>query len=568
MFHQHPKLVAFRGYIVAVWLVLLAGCNVPEPAPVSSVAQPTNIVATASDAQVTLTWIASSGATSYNVKRAVTNGGPYALIASSSSTTYTDSSVNNGTTYYYVVSALDATGEGIDSAQATATPAAAVAPPAPPTNVAGTSGDSQATLTWTASAGATSYNVKRAAVSGGPYTQIAAPTSTTYNDTALTNGTAYYYVVSAINSLGESANSAEVSVIPSPPPPTTFGTWTNVTPSGVDLTSALCGNGGAMTVQADPAQPSNLYTEFNCQGIWRSTDYGNTWTGPINTGTNGTLVADCVGGISMSPSSTASVPTIYQSCIRGNAIGFWKSVDGGVNWTNYVVTPGGLRQDYNPPVVDPYDENHLLMTAHEFDSVVESFDGGEQWSSVPIASGMLQSIRTGFIFFVNTGNASTTRGTWLWLGEQSGGGVGTWRTANGGTTWTQVDINEHLLGTAQIYQPNNNGVIYMAGAYSTLGWGVLRSMDYGQTWAHVGMTGTLNLVFGTSNFVYSMGPSAPDPLFEVATQPGTGTWVSPNPAASFTSNSSPWQASVVNNGTSNIIVAAMGNGGLWRYIEP
>jgi hypothetical protein len=42
----------------------------------------------------------------------------------------------------------------------------------------------------------------------------------------------------------------------------------------------------ANAVQADPANPSHLYTMFHCQGVWKSTNYGTTWTGPINTGTN------------------------------------------------------------------------------------------------------------------------------------------------------------------------------------------------------------------------------------------------------------------------------------------
>jgi fibronectin type 3 domain-containing protein len=56
--------------------------------------------------------------------------------------------------------------------------------------------------------------VKRAAVSGGPYSVIASPTSTSYTDTGLANGTTYYYVVSAVNSLGESAASSKVSATP------------------------------------------------------------------------------------------------------------------------------------------------------------------------------------------------------------------------------------------------------------------------------------------------------------------------------------------------------------------
>ncbi len=60
-------------------------------------------------------------------------------------------------------------------------------------------------LTWSASSGATSYHVKRATVTGGPYTQVSAPTTASYTDSGLTDGTTYYYVVTAVNSAGESA---------------------------------------------------------------------------------------------------------------------------------------------------------------------------------------------------------------------------------------------------------------------------------------------------------------------------------------------------------------------------
>jgi fibronectin type 3 domain-containing protein len=544
-------------------------------APSVPPAAPANLTATPGNAVVTLTWTASMGATGYNVKRATTDGGPYTQLAAPASNGYTDSSVTNGTAYYYVVSSLNAAGESANSAQASATPNAPSVAPAAPTNLTAAPGDTQVSLAWSASSGATSYNVKRSGTSGGPYTQIAASTSTSYTDTALTNGTTYYYVVSAVNSTGESANSAEVVAVPgvSNPPPPTFGTWINVTPAGVDLTDNLCGNGGTQSVQADPSNPSNLYAEFNCQGIWKSTDYGATWTGPINTRRNAATVSDCVGGITVSPSGRDDPPTMYQGCIGGSGEGFWKSVDGGVNWTNYFVAPGGrTRQDYYAPLVDPYDENHLIMAGHEHDSIVESHDGGRKWSAVPLDIGMLTNGRTGFVFFINTGNAATTRGTWLWIGEQSGGLNGTWRTADSGATWVQVDTNEHPLGAAQIFQPDSNGVVYMAGFSSILGQGVLRSVDYGQTWTHVGLTNNESVVFGTSKNVYAMfgfpaGPGGTfDPSFELAAQPGDGTWVAPGTPAGLTQGAA--QISAVNDGSNNILVGAMWNSGLWRYVEP
>ena len=87
-------------------------------------------------------------------------------------------------------------------------------------------------LSWTASSGATSYNVKRATVSGGPYTTIASPTTTSHTNTGLVNGTTYYYVVSAVNAAGESANSAQVSATPQAPPPTFQAAGTMVKGTG------------------------------------------------------------------------------------------------------------------------------------------------------------------------------------------------------------------------------------------------------------------------------------------------------------------------------------------------
>lgn len=88
--------------------------------------------------------------------------------------------------------------------------------PATPTGLVATAGNAQVTLSWSASSGALTYNVKRSTTNGGPYTTIATGlTSTGYTNTGLTNGTPYYYVVSASNSVGESGNSNQASATPS-----------------------------------------------------------------------------------------------------------------------------------------------------------------------------------------------------------------------------------------------------------------------------------------------------------------------------------------------------------------
>ncbi len=92
--------------------------------------------------------------------------------------------------------------------------------PNTPTNLIATPGNQQVSLTWDAVAGATGYNVKRALVSGGPYTTIAPNIGpNNYTDTGLSNGTHYYYVVSALSGANESGNSNQADATPSAPPP-------------------------------------------------------------------------------------------------------------------------------------------------------------------------------------------------------------------------------------------------------------------------------------------------------------------------------------------------------------
>ena len=187
--------------------------------PVLFPSVPTGLSPIPGNNQVILSWNVSPGATSYKVKRSIVRGGPYTIVASGvTNTTYTDTSVSNGTTYYYVVSAVNLSGESANSTEVQATPA--LLPPSVPTGLLATPGNNQVVLSWDVSTGAASYNVKRATVSGGPYTIVAsAVMNMTYTDTSVSNGTVYYYVVSAVNASGESANSTQVQAQPFLPVP-------------------------------------------------------------------------------------------------------------------------------------------------------------------------------------------------------------------------------------------------------------------------------------------------------------------------------------------------------------
>jgi hypothetical protein len=348
------------------------------------------------------------------------------------------------------------------------------------------------------------------------------------------------------------------------------GTWTDVTPSGVDLVNPLsCDNYGTITMVADPARPSDLFTQFNCQGVWKSVDYGLTWSGPINTGRGG-AGASGAGGIAIARGPDGQPPILYSAGIRGPGLGFWKSSDGGVSWTHYRVTPGGDRQDFYPPVVNPYDPNHLLMAGHHMSLIVQSVDGGRNWSSIAMADGMKQGGGTGSIFFIDTGRAETTKDTWIWTAEGTGGKIGTWRTSDQGRPWTQVDSNEHAHGQMQIYQPDKSGVVFMPALYSNLGAGVLRSTDYGKTWIRVGIEMNQATVFGTPKRVYAMyawacGGCKLDPALQSAPQPGISGWARMSTPPEMTIGAA--QAVTVFDGTNYVILTANWRGGIWRFVE-
>ena len=166
-------------------------------------AAPTNLTASANGSNVNLTWNTVDDATSYKVYR------DSSLIASPTSNAFTDTALADGT-YLYEVSAVDDAGESTSKASVSAT--VNNEPPTAPTNLSASVNADSVNLTWDTVADATSYNVYRDS------SLIASPTTTTFTDTALADGT-YLYEVSAVDGAGESTSKASVSATVNNEPP-------------------------------------------------------------------------------------------------------------------------------------------------------------------------------------------------------------------------------------------------------------------------------------------------------------------------------------------------------------
>ena len=173
---------------------------------------PINLITIAGDNVVDLSWNLASNAGRYEVKKAITAGGPYTTIATTStSDDYSDTNVINGTTYYYIITALNDFGGHTNSNEVAATPnVPKPSVPDAPTNLI-SSRDNGVYLWWHQVQNATGYNIKRSLIADGPYTNLLTiPTEQCYfYDNTAEESITYYYVVTAVNANGEGNNSNE-----------------------------------------------------------------------------------------------------------------------------------------------------------------------------------------------------------------------------------------------------------------------------------------------------------------------------------------------------------------------
>ncbi|EBM0725627.1 fibronectin type III domain-containing protein, partial [Salmonella enterica subsp. enterica serovar Senftenberg] len=204
----------------------------------------------------------------YRLYRATTPGGENLtktpLVTLSKTTfTYDDTTVTNGTTYYYVVVATNALGASGPSTEVSATPqgSVTVTPPGAPTGLGATTPPGAIHLTWNAPANTggapiTSYRVYRGTAQGQENltTPIGTSTTTSYDDTTVTPGSTYSYVVTAVNSAGQGPASGEVTA--------TAASGTATTPGQPSLTGTLGPGPSAVlqwTVPSDGGSPITKY---------------------------------------------------------------------------------------------------------------------------------------------------------------------------------------------------------------------------------------------------------------------------------------------------------------------
>ena len=212
-------------------------------------------------------------------------------------------------TYYYRFYASNAYGSAWAPTSVTVTPPPTVAP----TGVTALAGDSKVVLSWNTVSYATSYNVKRSTASGTGYVTLASITGTAYTDSSATNGTGYYYVVSAASIIAETPNSAEVSALPLSIP----ASWVSQ-----DL-------GSTAYIGSSSIDPYGKFTLVGSgSDIWNGTDAcqfaGQAWNG------DGVLVARILDFTNTS--SYTKVGVMFRETLLSNAKNVYAGADGQSTW--------------------------------------------------------------------------------------------------------------------------------------------------------------------------------------------------------------------------------------------
>lgn len=247
-----------------------------------------------------VSWGAATGATSYTVQYGTVSGTYSAVWSTSATSPTTVTGLTNGTTYYFRVKAVNSTGNGLSTAEASATPTG----PGHFQIVSANPGTTSVTLSWTASANATSYAVKYGTSSGSYGTTASSSATSPYTVTGLTGGTLYYFMVTATASSTTIDADQEVNAAP--------GTVWSLYGSP-NISNTAVGNAFAMAL--DPTTTPNgviigsvnqstskAFVNRYSSGSWAVVGGADAST------TNGTYLSTCVA-----PSGPSNAGYVYAS---------------------------------------------------------------------------------------------------------------------------------------------------------------------------------------------------------------------------------------------------------------
>lgn len=278
--------------------------SLPSPAvtPIGPPTAPTSVAVVRGDQSLQVTWTASNpnGSPISNYRATASPGG---AVCNTTTTSCTISGLTNGTKYTVVVTATNEAGTTSSASSAIATPAAL---PSVPTNVVAATGDASSLVTWTSSAD-NGEPITAYTVTSTPGGIVCTSSTNSCLVLPLTNGTAYYFTVTATNAVGTTVASTASAIITPAAGPTVP---TNVTTNA--------GN-GSVQVSWLPSSPNGSpitgYTVTSAPGGYSCSTVGATSciVSGLTNGVDYTFVVIATNAISNSSPSAPSAPAMPVS---------------------------------------------------------------------------------------------------------------------------------------------------------------------------------------------------------------------------------------------------------------
>jgi fibronectin type 3 domain-containing protein len=326
--YSDTGLSSSSGYAYFVEPILPSGGNGMRSQPVYATpgplpGAPSNLALRPAVTQAFLGWSPPARYNHFQIYRASAPGGPWASIGQSTSPSYTDSAPASGFNYYRVTALWG----GVESA---------------PTSALGwrssrvlglgaTASSGNVALSWIALSGISSYRIQRGTKSGGPYTEIGSTASTSFNDTTVSNGTGYFYVVvPRFPDATDGVLSTEVSALPG-----------STVPSGLTVLSTTSSSASVSWAKVNNASGYKIFQGTSSTGPWTSRGTVTVTNALFDTLTNNSVMHFTVSSI-VSGSDSSKATAVSSRIVSTPAAPLVIGGDGAVDltWSNVAAATG------------------------------------------------------------------------------------------------------------------------------------------------------------------------------------------------------------------------------------
>ncbi len=306
--------------------------------------------------------------------------------------------------------------------------------------------------------------------------------------------------------------------------------------------------GRTRAVAGVPGDPSTLYIGVCDGGVWRSRDYGRTWT-PIFDD----QPTQSIGAIAVAPSDPK---TIYVASGEGLqrpdlsvGDGIYKSTDAGATWAHR-----GLEEGQQIPAlaVDPRDPGRVYaaVLGHPYGpnderGVYRSTDGGATWQKVLFLDRDTGAndvdVDPAHPDVVYATFWQGRQGPWEYGNAYGGGNGGIYKSTDGGSTWAKLagGLPDKVVQANLAIAPSRPDRLYVvlattvtSGYQSGEGQGLYRSDDAGATWTKATDDPRPLMRIGGGDLpMLGVDPKDPDVLYStsivtVRSEDGGKTWTS------------------------------------------